>query len=96
MLFTGKDYDNLRVKSSEAAFLLVSAGFTKETKARRLQTLKKKIKQTTRKRLELRDRSTLCTCSPQFNFKAQRKREREREREREERERRRSFAKGHF
>ena len=41
MLFTGKDYDNLRVKASEAAFLLVSAGFTKETKARRLQTPKK-------------------------------------------------------
>ena len=37
MLFTGKDYDNLRVKASEAT----STGFTKETKARRLQTLKK-------------------------------------------------------
>ena len=42
MLFTGKDYDNLRVKASEAAPLFFSAGFTKETKARRLQTASKK------------------------------------------------------
>ena len=44
--------------------------------------LKEKIKQPTRKRLELRDRSTLCTCSPS-NSRLKEKRERERERERE-------------
>ena len=32
LLFTGKDYDSLRVKASEAAPLFVSAGFTKERK----------------------------------------------------------------
>ena len=61
--------------------LFVSAGFTEETKARRLQTLKKN--QTTYSKETWTSRSIDALYMFTFNFKAQRERQRKRERERE-------------
>ena len=83
MLFTGKDYDSLRVKASEAAPLFVSAGFTKERKRAVFKHFKKKSNNPLQRDLnfEIDRRSVHVHHQLQGSKKKERKR---------------SFAKGHF